>query len=851
MLTVLSPSCTRVFFRDRADKEVSEVISDKNTDHAWSVLDHNPYPDPKARFADPTDPDHPPMPEDDPAAWQLSPKPQKPKKIASIEGAGYLDLLAGWDDENRGRMYDLLNPDDQELMGGGPEGMSQDCAIDAHRPADCIVHRREPYLLKVEQALELASFNSRDFQTQREDLYLAALPVTLERFAFAPQFEAINQTLRRWAGPESSVGKQNTWEANSTLGVQKAFATGALLLLQLSNQTVVNMTGDNKGTISESTLLLNLTQPLLKGGGRAVNLEPLTQAERDLLYQLRDFARYHEEFFVNTVAGGGSVGGTTRITGTVPAAVGYYPTVLQLQELRNEQQNERDFARTLRYFQALAGGGGLSRLQVDQVQQAYLQARASVLQRQQTYADSIDQFKIQLGLPTEVPLVLDDGVIEPLTSQMRRIEKLETTYNAILDEIRKLGAQKFADKELRDALVKLVETGELLEGTKLRQEFKKRLESWQKLDADALKKKLDTLRPQRAELRDEINRLDAEQKPVPPDLAERFRVVTLEIDLGLLENMLRAHEAQPKNPDLVRKVINEFSPLMAVARHERVEFIKKQWPKLPPVCVNGVELLNTADQDEVTAQALAGRVALNNRLDLMNQRAQVADAWRKIAVTANGLLGTFNVQYNMESITPRGQAKPFAFSGSRTQHQLIFNTELPLVRKLERNLYRSSLIEYQRQRRNLMLAEDQVLFQVRQDLRQMQQLAENFRIQQVNLELAYTQVTLASEEFRKPAAPGDDTEAAATAAALTRQLLDAQQSVPQAQDALFAAWIGYLTTRMAFYRDLELMRMDSRGVWIDEFATPDCSITDQCGPYDPLVSHPATERPGVPIVGPR
>jgi outer membrane protein TolC len=152
---------------------------------------------------------------------------------------------------------------------------------------------------------------------------------------------------------------------------------------------------------------------------------------------------------------------------------------------------------------------------------------------------------------------------------------------------------------------------------------------------------------------------------------------------------------------------------------------------------------------------------------------------------------------------------------------LTFNTELPLVRKQERNTYRASLIGFQQLRWDLMLAEDQVLFQVRQDLRQMQQLAENYRIQQVNLELAYTQVTLALEAFRAPPAPGEQRDSAAAAAALTRQLLDAQQSVPQAQDALITALINYLTTRMAFYRDLELMRIDSRGVWIDELAPTD------------------------------
>ena len=42
----------------------------------------------------------------------------------------------------------------------------------------------------MEQAFTLALINGRVYQFQLEQLYLAALPVTLQRFAFTPQFFA-------------------------------------------------------------------------------------------------------------------------------------------------------------------------------------------------------------------------------------------------------------------------------------------------------------------------------------------------------------------------------------------------------------------------------------------------------------------------------------------------------------------------------------------------------------------------------------------------------------------------------------------------------------------------------------
>jgi len=53
--------------------------------------------------------------------------------------------------------------------------------------------------------------------------------------------------------------------------------------------------------------VFDISQPLLRGGGMAVALEPLTQSERNLLYEVRRFGRFNKEFFVQ-IAGGPGVG---------------------------------------------------------------------------------------------------------------------------------------------------------------------------------------------------------------------------------------------------------------------------------------------------------------------------------------------------------------------------------------------------------------------------------------------------------------------------------------------------------------------------------------------------------------
>ena len=78
-------------------------------------------------------------------------------------------------------------------------------------------------------------------------------------------------------------------------------------------------------------------------------------------------------------------------------------------------------------------------------------------------------------------------------------------------------------------------------------------------------------------------------------------------------------------------------------------------------------MLGSSLDDAYTAVVQA---ALTNRLDLMNARAAVVDAWRQIAVTANALQGVFNVDYNLSSTTPPDSKNPFAFAGARSTSAL-------------------------------------------------------------------------------------------------------------------------------------------------------------------------------------
>src|SRR5581483_5278691 len=173
-------------------------------------------------------------------------------------------------------------------------------------------------------------------------------------------------------------------------------------------------------------------------------------------------------------------------------------------------------------------------------------------------------------------------------------------------------------------------------------------------------------------------------------------------------------------------------------------------------------------------------------------RAQNVDAWRQLRVFANALLAPLTVHYSLTSTTPPGENRPFAFSESRTSQALSLNTELPLVRTVQRNNYRASLIAYQRSRRIVQRAEDQVAFDVRQELILLRQNVEQYRIQTRQVELAYLTVDNALDTLQAPPAPavggGAGFDQATRAASLTNQLIQAQTSLYNALFTMTTIW---------------------------------------------------------------
>jgi hypothetical protein len=575
-----------------------------------------------------------------------------------------------------------------------------------------------PFVITLEQSFNLALINSRTYQFNIENIYDAALNVTLQRFAFQPQFFAGLSPQTGVAGKGGIGGSfppfvtganqfsyatratgapASTLSLNEAAGFGKLFSTGGQILAGFANQLVFNFLG--KHPIQprvQSFLPLNIIQPFLRGGGRAVTLEALTQAERNLLYQIRQFAKFRQEFIVANLVGGSipnfassatNAGYSGNNSGNVDPVVGFLNVVQDIQQIENDRKNLAAFEQLKKVYTELIQGesSGLTQLQLDQIDSNVQRARQQLVSDKTSYRNALDQLKTQFGMPPDVPLVLD--------------RSLTRSFKEVFDGI----------------------------------------DVWQ--------------RDPRRQLED------------LPKFAARL-------------------------PDL-QDVILDGRSVLSVYKE------------------------GSDNEDALENILLAGeRIALERRLDLMNARAQLYDAWRQIRFTANALRGVLNVALTNTYVTQPATTNPFAFVDQAKQFSLVINAELPLVRVNERNNFRTALINYQRARRQLQFTEDFIKLQIRSDIRGLQTSYLTYEISRRNFVLTIRQKDQAFEQIIAPpqggggAAASNNVGNVAQAATQTSNLINFQTQLLGLENTLVQNWLQYVTARLILFRDLGTLPYD-------------------------------------------
>ncbi|MBN2309162.1 MAG: TolC family protein [Candidatus Hydrogenedentes bacterium] len=211
--------------------------------------------------------------------------------------------------------------------------------------------------------------------------------------------------------PREEIMNERTYSGQTSFGVGILLKGGAEIALGLTSNFLRYVTGDPRVTTS-SALTGSITQPLLRGAGHKIAAENLTQAERDLLYQLRSFTRFRKEFAVDV-------------------ASNYYRILQSRDAARNTWQGYQAFVEAFERDQAHAEVGRITQADLGRSQQAKLNAEVSWIAAVRSYRQSMDEFKILLGLSTDAPVVLEPGELTRLRE--RGISSIPLSTEAAVD----------------------------------------------------------------------------------------------------------------------------------------------------------------------------------------------------------------------------------------------------------------------------------------------------------------------------------------------------------------------------------------------------------------------------------
>lgn len=272
------------------------------------------------------------------------------------------------------------------------------------------VHDDEAVKLTLLDALAVGARNSPAYQTQKEQVFAAALNLDEVRHDFGNQ---VSSSLSALAQSDKSSGStQNGADYGAGVGWSRQLENGVQLQSAFATDLAVLLTGGHPSSLGQ-TADASIKIPLLRGSGVAIAREPLTQAERNVLYAVWNFEKYKQDFAVNI-------------------ASGYLGVLRQMDQVRNSQENYRALITSTRRIKRLAEAGTLPQIQVDQAVQDELNARNNWVLSQQGYYNRIDDFKVLLGLPTDANVVLDRSELTRLDEKYRTtlIEQVVVDPNA-------------------------------------------------------------------------------------------------------------------------------------------------------------------------------------------------------------------------------------------------------------------------------------------------------------------------------------------------------------------------------------------------------------------------------------
>ena len=254
----------------------------------------------------------------------------------------------------------------------------------------------QPLRLTLIEALQVAAYNSREYQTRKESVFRTALHLDLERDVFRNTFSGLAEGMFSTdeSGEDTTSGREG-----SVLGsLSRRFKSGITLTARIG-MDIAKLLEPEKHSSKSIYADSSISIPLLRGAGKHIVAEPLTQAERDVVYAFYDFERYKRTFAVRVASS--------------------YLSVLEREDaVKNAEENYRNLIASARFVRREADAGRRPIIEVGQAAQSELSARKGWVAARQGYERAQDEFKMLLGLPTDTRIELDRDELQRLVASL-------------------------------------------------------------------------------------------------------------------------------------------------------------------------------------------------------------------------------------------------------------------------------------------------------------------------------------------------------------------------------------------------------------------------------------------------
>lgn len=288
------------------------------------------------------------------------------------------------------------------------------------------------------EAVRYAMKHGRNLQSAKEDLYLAALDLTLERHLWTPQFVASVSGNWDYIDPgELPEVEDDAFGAVSDISLSQRLPYGGTVTARVIADLMRDL--DQHVTVGESgAAILEAEIPLFRGAGK-VAYESRYRAERELIYAARTLERFRREFMVLVAADYFNLQQSK-------AAIG---NTFKAYQSRLADWEKADF------FQQV--GRSRTIFEAPRAKSSLRQAESQLVSAKERYASALDRFKIVIGMPVGQLLdVMDqesDEAAQAVDVLLPNVSEAVAAETALKYRLDLLNVQDAVDDARRGAVI--------------------------------------------------------------------------------------------------------------------------------------------------------------------------------------------------------------------------------------------------------------------------------------------------------------------------------------------------------------------------------------------------------------